>query len=125
MPGPRSSLTIISCVALALALLPAVAAAQPSAEVMKDVRVAVSFAITGATDRSPALLKLACTEQAPLILSCRGSWRDKRYAYAGRFFVADEGDVLDPAFAGIRTDRACAIKRTGAARRQCRSALAF
>lgn len=124
---PRALNHRVAALALAaLIAVPAAAgAASPKAEQLALVRQAVVLAIGGGTDRDPVGLKLSCEPRSALIMRCRGSWRDARYAYAGRFIAVDEGDAWTALFAGTRTDRACARRATGRERRRCRDGVAF
>lgn len=125
---PRAMIRSVAALALAalVVVVPATAgAASPKAEKLALVRKAAVLAITAGTDRDPVGLKLACEPRSPVIMRCRGSWRDARYAYAGRFIAVDEGDAWTALFAGTRTDRACARRSAGRARRTCRDGVAF
>lgn len=124
----RRGLVAALAAAGSLAALPAASsqAAQVGPGQMTLLRKAVAFAIEGKTGRSPAGLKLSCTQRNQFVQQCKGSWRDRRFAYDGRVIASDAGDAsFDIVFAGIRTDRACAAKRSGTAKRLCRDAYYF
>ena len=116
---------LISALLLA-PVLEAQAAKQATPEQLTVADQAMRLAITAGTDRYPAGLKKTCVAEAPVILRCRGSWRDSRNEYAGRFFVVDEGDAVIAVFAGLATDRRCAARaKNKAALKACRTAVAF
>lgn len=87
---------------------------------------AMRLAITSGTDRYPAGLRKSCVADTQIVLRCRASWRNARYAYAGRFFVVDDGDAVSAVFAGLATDRRCAARvKDAKALRACRDAVSF
>ena len=112
----------------ALLLAPALEARAASTATPEQLTIAdraMRLAITAGTDRYPAGLRKTCLAESRIVVRCRASWRDARFAYAGRFFVIDDSEALSAVFAGLRTDRRCAKGRRGAALKACRDAVSF
>jgi hypothetical protein len=112
----------------ALLLAPALearAAEKATPEQLTVADRAMRLAITAGTDRYPKGLRRTCVADSSIVVRCRASWRDARYAYAGRFYVIDDTEAVSAVFAGLRTDRRCAARRKGAAQKTCRDAVSF
>ena len=112
----------------ALLLAPALearAATKATPEQLTVADRAMRLAITAGTDRYPKGLRRTCVADSSIVVRCRASWRDARYAYAGRFYVIDDTEAVSAVFAGLRTDRRCAARSRGAALKACRDAVSF
>ena len=112
-------------VALAAGASGAGASSPSSADQLTLAQRAIRLAITSGTDRYPTGLKTTCVADSRIVQRCRGSWRDSRYGYAGRFFVINDTETISAVFAGIRTDRKCAAREQPGRQRMCRDAVAF
>ena len=132
--GPGTFCIPVRCLLLtpllvaALLLAPALeahAASKATPEQLTIADRAMRLAITSGTDRYPKELQKTCVADSRIVVRCRATWRDARYAYAGRFYVIDDTEAVSAVFAGLRTDRRCAAGRSGAALKACRDAVSF
>ncbi len=121
-------LLILPAMVAALLVAPVLEAPAATTATPQQLSVAdraMRLAITSGTDRYPAGLKKSCVADTPIVVRCRSTWRDARYTYAGRFFVIDDGEAVSAVFAGLRTNRRCAARRSGTSLKACRDAVSF
>jgi hypothetical protein len=72
----------------------------------RTARIVVRRAILAATHRGHKRLAYRCTT-APAAATCRPSWRDARYRYAGTIHIATAAHGITATFSGTRVERSC------------------